>query len=55
MDKNKVVEGEQRSEPRDPGEQEQNRAIAAGLADVPVVETVADGKCPSCGRDKVQS
>lgn len=53
---------EKRAEERDPGEHEQNIAVEKGLVDAPnavvegadgVVET--PGKCPTCGRDKVNS
>ncbi len=51
-EKGKTVK-EQRMEPRDPGEAEQKKAIEVGLADKP--EVIADGKCPTCGRDHVNS
>jgi hypothetical protein len=49
---------EKRAEERDPGEYEQNVAIAKGLTDapIPVKEVVVHpGKCPMCGRDKANT
>lgn len=49
-----MVDKEKRTEPRDPGEQEQNKAINLGLADAPEGEDVPS-KCPTCGRDHVKT
>lgn len=60
------MDREKRSDPRDPGEAEQNLASKRGLTDIPVVEgadvggtpeapfarVVEPGKCPECGRDR---
>jgi hypothetical protein len=49
---------EKRKETRDPGEQEQNKAVSLGLTDAPEVIEGADAKpakCPTCGRDHVNS
>lgn len=53
---------EKRKEVRDPGEKDQNKAIAKGLTEAPALvpegsDAVAEapvvhaGKCPTCGRD----
>lgn len=50
---------DKREEPRDPGEHDQNVAIAKGLTDSPKVikevEQVAPGICPTCKRNMVNA
>lgn len=48
---------DKRTEPRDPGEAEQNKAVELGLTDAPAIEEekTLPGKCPTCGRDHVNS
>ncbi len=51
MDKPK----EKRAEQRDPGESEQKKAVEIGLTEAPGVVVENSGKCPTCGRDAVNS
>jgi len=51
MGQNRKVDEEKRSQPRDPGEQEQNKAAELGFADKSEVVPENPGKCQACGRD----
>lgn len=46
---------EKRAEQRDPGESEQKKAIDLGLTDAPEIVVEKPGKCPTCGRDHVNT